>query len=729
VTGWPWPLDGVQRWFENLLSSVWRAASYAAERVWDYLPYWIRRGLEFLGNLAQQAWSQVWSFFKDPVGTLAGLADRVWMILPPWIREGLSFVKTLADTVRGQLIAFFKDPVGSLSRGWDLVTGEVSGYIGDLRNRIGSDLDSLGRSVKTMFDGAFTSAADAVAKALSGLAETLKAPLVYVWTEFFRMLGAEIKAGSPQMALYYDPKATTRNPFAGWIYEGTRGFWEWLLKSLKWISEMVVGAFEAVKAAIMPPLTSMIAGVMDAAIKAIMPGSPEEEIAGRAEVYGKTLMDRLIDLVPSPGSSPPPLATLLVSAAGVVALNIGAYLGAQGACVAVEMAHPIKNPGLRDMMSDLLYSFQMPAMIGPMLAAPIWSGVITPLRYRFNQMYLPSIPEASHLARFRAKGLMDGAAYLENMTFQGYGAEFAAMYQQDAAGIPVVMELNRMVWRQKVSVEAFRGALRVTGIREDFIPGYEELIKQIPGPGDLITMMVREVITLEDFYRYMPMQGYYDPWPRFFYEMHWILLPLGEVRRARHRGFIDDDELKVFLKLHDYKPEPRPGVKTSDRDLAAKLIWDLPGRIDTRWLFRHGLVPVETIEELLVKDGMDPEWAPLVAEAYAKQQVATEINKLRDNIKADLSGGFTDEETARADLAELGYPPEFVEYHIADALKDRERSHKKELLTHYQDCYLKDIPTKPPFEEAVREILVVEEAAGLFIERAYVKKLGKKKAA
>jgi len=401
----------------------------------------------------------------------------------------------------------------------------------------------------------------------------------------------------------------------------------------------------------------------------------------------------------------------------------------EAAASAGDAAHPLKQLQLRAMVASLVESLGVGAIIGAVTMLPVTVGLVTPLRYWYQETFTPYVPREDALTGLATERLLSVSEYYVNMRKQGYNEFWSDRMLQAAWRTPAYAELQQMVWRQKITTGTLEGALRLQGIREDFIAGYVDLVSRIPGPGDLITMMVREVIARADFDKFMPMQGYYPPWPEYFYEMHWILLPLGEVRRARHRGHIDDEELAKFLVLHDYKPEPRPGIKTSDRDLAAKLIWDLPGRIDTRWLFRWGLIPVERIEELLVKDGMDPEWAPLVAEAYAKQQVATEINRLRDNVKADLKDGYTDEETARADLAELGYPPAFVEFHVQDALRDRERAHKKELLDHYHYCFQSDIPTVPAFEEAVREILVVEEAAGLFIERAYVKKLGKKKAA
>jgi len=109
-------------------------------------------------------------------------------------------------------------------------------------------------------------------------------------------------------------------------------------------------------------------------------------------------------------------------------------------------------------------------------------------------------------------------------------------------------------------------------------------------------------------------------------------------------------------------------------------------------------------------------------------QFLREIRAQETNIKADLRDGFITEAVARADLTELGYPPAFVEYHIADALRDRERRHKKRQLDYLLDCWLKDIPTEPPFEEAVRLILVVPEVADQFIREAVLRKYGRLKA-
>ena len=702
-SGWPWPLNGVQKWFESLWNKVWEAAAYAARKVWEWLPSWIRGPLNFLKTLADTVWNALISFFKDPVGTLAGLARKVWDFLPDWIRGPINFLAQLAKGAWNAVWSFFKDPVGTLKAGWDAATKAVSGFVSDLWSKVSSGFSYLSGAVSGFFGSLWAK----ISYVVGGAVHSLKTAFDGGIKAIGGWVGDVLKG------------------IVGALGQGLRGVFDWLLKSLKWVAQMICGVMNAVRAAITPILTPILTQIVNKATEALVPGSPPEEVEEATASFSTQLLKRLSEIPPAHSSPIPGLPELLAASAGVVGVGMLTVFGMESIATYLDMAHPAKMTGIMHTADSLLYSLNFPAMIGPIIFSNIWAGIILPLRYRWNQIYKPLIPEASHLARFRAKGLMNGTDYLENMSFQGYGVGFAATYQQDAARIPTVMELNQMVWREKVSLEAFRGALRVTGVREDFIPGYEELTKAIPPWPDLVTMVVREVIPPERFYEFMPMHGFSRVIAEWYWEMHWILLPLGEVRRARHRGHIDDDELDKYLVLHDYKPEPRPGIRTSDRDLARKLAWDLPGRIEARWMFRWGIRDRDGLKELLIKGGLDPEYADEVADAVAMNQFLREIRAQETNIKADLRDGFILEGTGRADLSEIGYPVAFVDYHIADALKDRERSHKKKLLDYYEDAYLKDVPTEPPFEDAVRQILVVPEVADLFIDEAYLRKYKK----
>jgi len=260
------------------------------------------------------------------------------------------------------------------------------------------------------------------------------------------------------------------------------------------------------------------------------------------------------------------------------------------------------------------------------------------------------------------------------------------------------------------------------GVRQQYLA---RTTPMIPSTRDLISMVVHEVISPEDFKALMPLHGFSSTWADRYWEDHWRLLPLGEVKDARHRGIIDGKELDTYLVLHDYKPEPRPGIHISDRDIAAQLAWDLPGRIDTRWMYRWGEIAVDDIEGLLVQSGLHPDWAPKVASAYAKQQLAVEINRLRDNAKKDFVEGLMDEAALRAALTELGYPPDWVEFHVADAASDRERENKEEWLSFLDELFLAGEIDPETYQAELAKHIVDPKALELRYARKYYKRFKK----
>jgi len=203
----------------------------------------------------------------------------------------------------------------------------------------------------------------------------------------------------------------------------------------------------------------------------------------------------------------------LPAAIKLVATLTTAKTVSEAAAAAGDATHPIKQLQLRSMVASLVDSLGVGAMITAVTMMPVTVGLVAPLRYWYQETFTPYIPREDTLTRLATERLLTVPEYYANMRKQGYSEFWADRMLQAAWRVPGYGELREMLWREKIGMDTLTGALRLMGVREDFIPGYEELVRRIPGPGDLITMVVREVITPEDFYRLMPMQGFYAPWP------------------------------------------------------------------------------------------------------------------------------------------------------------------------------------------------------------------------
>lgn len=247
---------------------------------------------------------------------------------------------------------------------------------------------------------------------------------------------------------------------------------------------------------------------------------------------------------------------------------------------------------------------------------------------------------------------------------------------------------------------------------------------QIPGPGDLIRFVVREVIEVGVFRSNLALQGFSAFWADAFWEAHWELPSRGELVDAYHRGVIPEGELDKFMIWHDYKPEPRPGIGKSDLAILSGIRKTLIPRVDLRRGYAAGSLTWEQLVERYKWLGYEDD-AELMASIQVAVAFTAERGKLRDNAKDDYVRGFILEDTLRADLAELGFGDVEIEYFVADAKADRLRKHKQELLASYEDGYQKELLTDADLAEREAEIIKDPDTLSLVLERAYIKKYKK----
>ena len=656
-----------------MTSAAWGAVNYVwTEYIWPKLQ-WVK---DQVSGFVDWLWGKI-NAVLGPVGDWIGKAAT-------WFWEGLW--------------AFIRDPVGTLTYAWNWIIEEVWKKLVWVKDRLSEGWTWLTDQVSTGLNNLYT----AVSTTVSNVAASVGTAVTGLWDSLTGLAG-DLLAGMAEA-----------------LGSGLQAVADWLLKHLTWLGEMIVGAMNAVKAAVQPIIQPFLLGIINTATAGLMPGSPDVEIQQATDAFSHQLLQKLSEIPPIRHSPQASLTELLVASAGVIGASLLTSYGMTSVAAYLDLAHPAKMTGIMHVADDMLYSLNFPAMIGPIIFSNIYAGIILPLRYRWNQIYTAMIPDESSLARFRAKGLIGGSEYLEAMSFHGYRGEYAAIYEQDAARIPPVMDLNRMLWRDALTMMSFEGALRSTGVREDFIPGYVALTESLPSYMDMIRIYVREGY-LEEYQREIPggmvadfaKLGYSEAVTRQLWGAHWVLPSVGQVFEMLHRDVVDEATTSTYLKTAD--------ILSVWRDRLIAISWDLPGRIDARWMASWGLIDVEDYGDILVKRGLDPEWRDRVAEATIKQQMEPEINRLRDNAKRDLVDGLILEATLRADLEELGFPPDYVEYHVADALHDRLREHKRALLDIYEDAYQKKMIEWPTFEERVTEILVDQDARDDFLEKAWIK--------
>lgn len=681
MTGFPWPLNYAQEWFEDLYDWIGDAAVYAVRPVSG----WIVN--------TQNAITGFITVSMDNMSTgVSGFIDGLWTDVNQGLGIVITSINANISVLEGQftvsfdwLSAVVSDSFIGLQTGMDAAFSGMSVFVDDalavMYEGLNTNMFAIITGTDASISGLFDSLVGVADDLLVGLGDALGPAISGIWTGLADGAGA--------------------------------------------IATGVLGVTDALSTTLLPLIETPLLAMLNAASDAFGPDSPPKEIKKAAEKWTKALEEAIKRPIPKKGKSPPDLPTLLAASAAVVAGITGVYSVTHAISGALDAIHPVKKWGFKAAIMDIIHTISIDDAVGPMVQAPLWDGIIVPMRMRYRQMFPYAVPNVGELARMATQRIIPNDLYLENVSFHAIDATWAGYLKESAERVPSFGDMSRMLWLGKISMTQLLDAQRHMGIREEFIPGYEALIERLPGAGDLITMMVREVIDLTIFIETMTMQGVSELWSMRHYEAHWILLPLGKVQDARYRGLINDEELAKYLVLHDYKPEPRPGIATSDQDLAAKLIWKIPGRIEARWMYKWGDIDQAGLEAFLISDGMDPEWAPIVARATARNQMLAEINRLRDNAKRDFGKGLITEAQLIVNLEALRYSPALIEFHIADALGDSERDLKLEAIDLVVDGYVKDIIKDEELRPALEYYIVRPEVVDSELARAYVRKYRK----
>jgi len=678
VTGWPWPLDGVQAWFEDLWNWISEAAAAAVAPVAD----WINSGVAWLNEQLSS------------LGT--------------WIHVNVA--KPLGD-----FVAWAGVELGKLyeqgARWADDVVSRLEAGSADLWARIQAGLDDLWSKASAALDGLGAALGDG----LRWVGEELSATGAWLLGEVSAKLMDLLEGGLNwvQDALRGVAEA---------LGSGLQAFTGWILESLGTIASGVAGVLGAVRSAVEGTIGAIVGGIVDLFTDVIGPGSPEAELQSRVQAFTRAYLERVQAFTKFEASSIPEMGDLAARTATIFAVDLAAMLALDIAGVAIDLAHPAKVVGARAVTQALVRNLGVPGVFEPITMVPLEASVFRPWRYRWNEAAPTEIPGPGELVAMASRRHLDMDELRQWMKLHALDEAWADRLLAEAYGIPGVAELTRMVWKGLISEGGFADALRAQGVREDFVEPYVAMIPALPGPGDLITMAVREVFTRPElqaefpaeFGAYMALQGYAEIWARYYWAAHWVLVPVGQLYEMYHRGLISRAVLAEQLKYHDFTAEWRENLMA--------ISWRLPGAIDARWMFRWGLLDVAGLEDLLVRDGLDPEWAPRVAQAVAKNQFMADLNRLRDNLKSDYVRGYIAEAQLRASLEALGYPATWITFHIRDALEDGERRFRDDQVDALVDGYLKDLVTDAELEERLAGVLVRPEALEMELERAYIRK-------
>jgi len=478
----------------------------------------------------------------------------------------------------------------------------------------------------------------------------------------------------------------------------------------------MMGGAAGLKEDVKDDVTGLMPSLFDEATTALGEESPPKEIKESVDKFVTQLTKMIEKESKTEGKSLPTGEELALRQGTLIAGIIGLYAVTHAISLALDATHPLKNWGFKSAIMDTLFQFKMSDVIGPMIQAPIWSSIVTPLRMHSRAANPYDIPGSGVLPYMKAKAFITDEEYKLNMSYHALDASWSDRMLANTMRYPSFAEVRTMIHRGVKTWDEARTALEMTVIHADYLDAYKDLVPSIPGVSDLVRFAVREAYPDATTFQqhsakmteWIGKIGYSEYFAEAFWTAHWIIPTTGQADTLLHRGDIDEEAHTALYILNDVRPQ--------DIEKLRGLTWSLPGRIDARWLFRWGEIDVSGLRDLLIKGGLNPEYADRVASATAKNQFLTLINRQIANSKTDFVKGYSLEATLRSDLTILNLRPEMVEYHVQDALADRTRAIQDRELATLRSQYIYKAITMAEVITEAKKIILDEDVRTAWLE-------------
>jgi hypothetical protein len=376
-------------------------------------------------------------------------------------------------------------------------------------------------------------------------------------------------------------------------------------------------------------------------------------------------------------------------AMSVIAISGLAAAGLIGMTAVWDLIHPFKDviPGeLKAMLYDIT-GFKI--ILGGMVSALVGAALFTPLRYLYNYIFQPRLISESEVIEAHRRGIIppDQTHYL--LSCHGYSESQRKIILELAKRVPDERQLREFVWYGGLTREKYEEYLKWLGYPDDIRACFKQLLEPIPPPADLVRFVVREVHlmppnyeTPQFFIDAMKKHGYSDYWSRAYWWSHWVLPAFDQLCQAYFRGIINEKELKQYIQWHDYSPHPRPGISKSDLDIMYELIFELPDKLDLRWMRRWGLISTEEHVQMLKARGYHPQWLERIALAEKMNMLMDERTEVKNAYRSQFLIGMISQQVLQQKLKEVFFTPEETEYLIKAVIERR----RYEILREYVDA-------------------------------------------
>jgi predicted nucleic acid-binding Zn-ribbon protein len=252
--------------------------------------------------------------------------------------------------------------------------------------------------------------------------------------------------------------------------------------------------------------------------------------------------------------------------------------------------------------------------------------------------------------------------------------------------------IQRML-RGDMTADATRDELWKQGWNNEHANMLIQLAQLIPGPGDLISMAVREAWDDEfarlagtdeglpaEFVAWAGKTGLSADWCKRYWRAHWQLPSVQMGMEMLHRGVIDDATFAELIKVLDISPYWRDKLKA--------ISYAVPTRVDVRRAYQDGVIDEAKVKRAYLDFGYNEEWATILTKWTVVRYAPEEKDITLADIKSALKSGLLTEAEASDAMSALDVSDEAIGFYISQARYQRAADIKAKQISAIEAKYV-----------------------------------------